>query len=578
LVTPQQRTSKPEHLQDCQLQSHLDAMYISDQAQRDLDVLEMPKAFAKRARAAQNESNREVANMKIATLITLLSLIMGISICHAKPSDPKVSDRPPLVADSGFAALGLHDCQTDLRYLNQVFGWQVAWPSQWASIVSAGTSDTTKALTRWSEAPAAIDTAIEILRRGIGHHETAPRSVALRVHQQASDLAAMLARDSSPYLFPAPNTEAARQWNTMIRQTMMPAARRFEAFLQNEYLPAARTAPGLSGIANGEACFTQAVTWWTTLTPSTEDIETAGRRLLDETRNALVASDSQGADFSDIMERLRVFQANNSTTPEELVAQSAAAIKRADTATLSRFSHKSGSPIEVVEMPAHVQDSFPAGRYVGAQGSEPAAYSINPSRPQERRLMAEVIAFHEAIPGHHLFFTYPRQSAGSDVNAGIVEGWAIYAEYLADEMGLFSSTLDRQGMIAKHLWAASRLLVEPGLHIHHWSRERAIQFMLDNTLLSRTEIEIEVDRYIAMPGQSLSYMLGANLIMEERERAHAALGKKFDIAAFHDVVLAPGGRPLPVVRADIRRWVSDQLSTSSNRGSQVSGQIVNLIR
>jgi uncharacterized protein (DUF885 family) len=485
--------------------------------------------------------------MKIPTLITLLSLIMSISICHAKPSTPNVSDQPPLVADSGFAALALHDCKTDLRYLNQVFGWQVAWPSKWASMVSAGAGDATTALARWRNAPAAIDAAIEILRQGIDHHETAPQPVVLRVHQQVSDLTALLAQDSSPYLFPTPTAAAARQWNTMIREAMTPAIRRFEAFLQNEYLPVARAAPGLSGIANGKTCFTQAVTWWTTLNPSTEDIETTGRRLLDETHNALMASDSQGADFSDIMERLRAFQAHNPTTSKELVALSAAAIKRADAATLSQFSHKSGGLIEVVEMPAHLQDSFPAGRYVGAQGNQPAAYSINPSRPQERRLMAEVIAFHEAIPGHHLFFTYPRQSAGSDVNAGIV-----------------SSTLDRQGMIAKHLWAASRLLVEPGLHIHHWSRERAIQFMLDNTLLSRTEIEIEVDRYIAMPGQSVSYMLGANLIMEERERAHAALGKKFDIAAFHDVVLAPGGRPLPVVREDIRHWVSGQLSTSSN--------------
>jgi len=510
--------------------------------------------------------------MKIPTLITLLSLIMSINICHAKPSTPNVPDQSPLVADSGFAALALHDCQTDLRYLNQVFGWQVAWPSQWAYVVSAGASDATTALTRWREAPAAIDSAIEILRRGIGHHETAPQPVVLRVYQQVSDLTAILAQDSSPYLFPSPNTEATRQWNRMIRESMTPAARRFEAFLQHEYLPAARTAPGLSGIANGEACFAQTVTWWTTLNSSTEDIETTGRRLLDEARSALVTSDSQGADFSDIMERLRAFQAHNSTTPKELIALSAAAIKRADAATLSRFAHKSGSPIGVVEMPAYVQDSFPAGRYVAVQGNEPATYSINPSRPQERRLMAEVIAFHEAIPGHHLFATYPRpESAGSDYNAGIVEGWAIYTEYLADEMGLYSSTLDRQGMIAKHLWAASRLLVEPGLHIHHWSRERAIQFMLDNTLLSRTEIEIEVDRYIAMPGQSLSYMLGANLIMEERERAHTALGKKFDIAAFHDVVLAPGGRPLPVMRADIRHWVSEQLSASSNSGSQVSG-------
>jgi uncharacterized protein (DUF885 family) len=407
--------------------------------------------------------------MKISTLIALSSLIMGISICHAKPSTTNLSNQPPLVADSGFAVPALHDCQTDLRYLNQVFGWQVAWPSQWTYIVSTGASDAATALTRWGEAPAAIDSAIEMLRRGIDHHETAPRPVVLRVSQQVSDLTAMLAQDSSPYLFPSPNNEATRQWNTMIRESMAPAVRRFEAFLRHEYLPAARTAPGLSGIANGEACFTQAVTWWTTLDSSTEDIEATGRRLLEETRTALIASDSKRTGFNDIMEGLRAFQAHNPTTSKELLALSAAAIKRADNATLSRFAHKAGSPIEVVEMPAHIQDSFPAGSYVGAQSNKPAAYRINPSRPQERRLMAEVIAVHEAIPGHHLFFTYPRQSAGSGGNAGIIEGWAIYAEYLADERGLFSSTLDRQGMIAKHLWAASRLLVEPGLHLHQWS-------------------------------------------------------------------------------------------------------------
>ena len=99
--------------------------------------------------------------------------------------------------------------------------------------------------------------------------------------------------------------------------------------------------------------------------------------------------------------------------------------------------------------------------------------------------MAEVIAFHEGIPGHHLFFAYPRERESSGYNSGILEGWAIYTEYLADEVGLYSSTLDRQGMMAKHLWAASRLVVEPGLHLDGWSRDQAIEFMLENTLLSR---------------------------------------------------------------------------------------------
>ena len=162
------------------------------------------------------------------------------------------------------------------------------------------------------------------------------------------------------------------------------------------------------------------------------------------------------------------------------------------------------------------------------------------------------VTFHEGIPGHHLWTTYPRNNPSTGYNSGILEGWALYSEYLADEMELYSSTYDRQGMITKHLWAASRLIVEPGLHIRGWSREDAIAFMLENTVMSRTEVEIEVDRYIAMPGQSLSYMLGADLILSERKRARVILGDAFDIAAFHDVILQSGVRPLPQVREDIR--------------------------
>jgi uncharacterized protein (DUF885 family) len=111
-------------------------------------------------------------------------------------------------------------------------------------------------------------------------------------------------------------------------------------------------------------------------------------------------------------------------------------------------------------------------------------------------------------------------------------------------------------MMAKHLWAASRLIVEPGLHLRGWSREKAIDFMLESTLLPRAEIEIEIDRYIAMPGHSLSYMLGADLILSERERARAELGPAFDIRAFHELVVGPGVRPLPQLRDEIRAWAA----------------------
>jgi uncharacterized protein (DUF885 family) len=145
---------------------------------------------------------------------------------------------------------------------------------------------------------------------------------------------------------------------------------------------------------------------------------------------------------------------------------------------------------------------------------------------------------------------YPYGSA----NSGYLEGWGIYAEYLADEMGLYGSNLDRSGMMAKHLWAASRLVMEVGLHVRGWSREKAVAFMREHTALSDADLEVEVDRSIAGPGQPSSYMLGYDRIIAARRHAEAALGGTFDLREFHDVVLRKGGRPLTEVHRDVVDW------------------------
>lgn len=170
------------------------------------------------------------------------------------------------------------------------------------------------------------------------------------------------------------------------------------------------------------------------------------------------------------------------------------------------------------------------------------------------------------IPGHHTSFAVPA-AAGSErgtFNAGFAEGWAVYAETLADEMGLYSSTLDRIGLIAKRLWTTSRLIVEPGIHLHGWSRERAIAFMREHTALPRAEIELEVDRYVALPGQSLAYMLGYLEFRRMRREAQVRMGESFDIRKFHDVVLRPGRRPLPEVSRDVEQWIQDTLAMNGS--------------
>lgn len=470
-----------------------------------------------------------------------------------------------LIADAGFAFPAVAQCESDLRYLNQVGGWQAAWPQQWQAIASADVADIERSIAHWSQVPRSLSRLKQQLQSSITRNEVAPRPVVLRVHQQVQDVALRLDTGHSPYLFENTESHGASQWNALINDTIAPAFRDFERFLRTEYLLQANSDTGLAATKDGQKCFVDATVWWTSLNLPPDQISHMGKRLLKENRQALALTGEGGESVDDALKRLRTAATNDSTSADDLITISELALKRAHEKTLLAFSYQASEPITVAPLPLYMQAAFPAGRYVASDGSTPARYIINPSRPDERRLMAQVIAFHEGIPGHHLYASYPREKPPTAYDSGLsglTEGWAIYSEYVADELGLYSTSLDVQGMIAKHLWAASRLVVEPGLHAFGWSREEAVSFMLRNTVLSRTEIEIEVDRYLAMPGQSLSYMFGADLLMSERERAQAVLGDAFDIKAFHDVVLIPGSRPLPVVSDDIRAWVDETLAAS----------------
>ena len=487
-------------------------------------------------------------------LLLWVALSLFLVCCAQQKKMPRV--------DSGFAYAPFKTCQTDLKYLNQVTGWQTNWPRQWQQVVLAEPADTAKAIEYWSAAPRQITQLIQQLRDGIQNQQTAPRVVVTRIQQQVKALQASLFSANSHYIFNGAVQGNALLWNRLLRENIAPALAEFEAFLTQEYLPNAQQLPGISYVPNGRACFFNAVRWWTSLDISQQSIEQLGWQYINQTRAALLTTGKQGESLQEIFEALKHSANREHTSAAELIRVSEQAIKRAQEKTLLMFSQASPQGIGVRELPLYMQASFPAGFYEGnPKPNALAHYVINPSRPSERRLMAEVIAFHEAIPGHHLWNTYPRHAKLEHYASGkwgLLEGWAIYAEYLADEMGLYSSDFDRQGMMAKHLWAASRLIVEPGLHLNGWSRKQAIDFMLDNTLLSRSEIELEVDRYIAMPGHSLTYILGANVILQERARAKQNLGADFVIKAFHDAVLAKGPRPLSRVKHDIRAWVNTQ--------------------
>lgn len=480
---------------------------------------------------------------------------------------PAAGQSPPLAAGGGgLAAAALGSCETDLRLLNQISGWAVRWPGEWRALAVGSPEERAAALTRWAPAAGLLDADVAALREGIAAGRTAPRAVVRRVLDQVDGILAA-AEAGSP---PAPGSAlspAARaadpafreRWTRLVRAELLPAIRRYRDFLAGTYLPAAREAPGLSAIPGGKRCWLDAVESWTTLRLSGPEIERRGRAYLAEVEAELDAT--APGDLETILDRLREGDfPDGFETREDVVERSRRAIERAVAAAPEWFATPGENRIEVVPIDASLEESFPAGFYQPPSGGgAPARYFVNTSHPASRRLMSEAIAFHETVPGHHTSFAVA-VAHGSDpragFNSGFAEGWALYAERLADEMGLYSTALDRQGLLAKHLWAASRLVFEPGIHLHGWSRRRAIDYLTAHSALSPREAAVEVDRVIALPGQSLSYVLGYLELRDMRRRAETALGDRFDVRAFHDVVLAGGIRPLADVRRDVEAWVA----------------------
>jgi uncharacterized protein (DUF885 family) len=249
---------------------------------------------------------------------------------------------------------------------------------------------------------------------------------------------------------------------------------------------------------------------------------------------------------------------------EEMVAYAKAALERARQALPGWFGRVPAAPVIVEPYPEFQEQSAPLGQAVPAaqDGSSPGKYLINTYRAeQQSRAGLEATAFHEAYPGHHTQFTIAQER--TDLHpisryfflSGFGEGWALYTERLADEMGLYSSNLDRLGMLSNEAWRAARLVVDSGMHGLGWSREQALDYLDAHTANARELNAAEIDRYIAVPGQATSYLLGALEIRRLRRQAEDALGDRFDIRAFHDRVLEDGAMPLTRLGAKVERWI-----------------------
>jgi uncharacterized protein (DUF885 family) len=349
-----------------------------------------------------------------------------------------------------------------------------------------------------------------------------------------------------------------------------PAFARLRGFLADHLRPRARpaTAPGLGHVPGGDAAYRDLVRIHTSLDVEPEALHRTGLdeiARIDRELAALAGRVLGTASLAEAIARLRADESLGFATRDEVFESAVTALARAQAATPAFFGRLPRAACEVVAMGPHEEEHGTIAYYRGPapDGSRPGEFYINLSAPRTRhRYEAEALAYHEAVPGHHLQIAIGQELDGIPEfrrhlgPTAFFEGWGLYTERLADEMGLYSGDLDRIGVLSFDAWRAARLVVDTGMHALGWSRDAAIAFMTDHTALAPNNIANEIDRYIVMPGQALAYKTGQLELLRLRAASRDRLGVAFDIRDFHDAVLGQGAIPLVTLREVVDAWAS----------------------
>jgi uncharacterized protein (DUF885 family) len=391
------------------------------------------------------------------------------------------------------------------------------------------------------------------------------------VRQLEGYLALPVTQDALLQPVPDADTEVREAATAHITGTIRPAMVRLADLLRRDLAPLARPDDrvGIREIPGGEAGYRAAVARHTTTALSPEEVHAVGLAELDELAGlwSRIGQEALGeSDFTVIAARMRDDPALRFRSREEIIAAVQGALDRAEAARGTYFEHYDITDCAIEEInPIDAENSAMAYyRPPAVDGSRPGAFCLGTTHPGERyRYEFEALAFHESVPGHHLQLAtaqtldIPRYRRHLDVElCAFNEGWGLYSERLADEIGLYSGETMRLGMLSFAALRACRLVVDTGMHHLGWPRQQAIDFMYDHTATTRAHVTSEVDRYIAWPGQALAYVSGKREIVRLRQRAEQALGPRFELRRFHHAVLRNGAIPLTVLDDEVERWTS----------------------
>ncbi|MFQ6112960.1 MAG: DUF885 family protein [bacterium] len=435
-------------------------------------------------------------------------------------------------------------------------------------------------LARLQAIPLLIDEQIALLKEGLKRGITPPKLVLEAVPAQIEKLVAMSIPEfplfepfkSFPRVFSETEQDNLKQrGQQVLEEEVVPAFGKFKRFFSGEYIPKATTEIAASRrYPKGDNFYRFRIRRFTTTDLTAKEIHEIGlkevARIRKRMHEIIQKTGFQGS-FEEFTQSLRTDARFYYTKPEQLLRGYRDICKRMDAALPRLFGKLPRAPYGVRPVPEYAAPQATTAYYnrPSADGTQPGWFYANTydlrSRPKYEM---ETLALHESVPGHHLQIALQQELENVPAFRTIarytafVEGWGLYAESLGKEVGFYQDPYSEFGFLSYEMWRALRLVVDTGIHAFGWSREQAIDYMLENSALTRTNVKNEVDRYIAWPGQALAYKIGQLKIRELRNRAEDALGEAFDIRAFHDLVLSAGAIPLDVLERRVSVWIEEK--------------------
>lgn len=443
----------------------------------------------------------------------------------------------------------------------------------------ATVADYRKFLGRMARLPTLIEQVIALMQEGVKTGNVPPRVLMERVRAQID---AQVVEDPtrSPFYRPfrrfadgipaADRAALLAEAQATIRDRIVPAYRKLRRYFIDEYLPRTRTSIAATDRADGKAYYDFLARFYTTTQLGADEIHAIGLKEVARLRAAMEkVKDEAGfaGTLADFFAYLRTDPKFFHKSPAGLLAAYRATAKRIDPELVKVFKTIPRLPYGVRAIPDNIAPDATTAYYQGgaADGTRPGYYYVNLYKPEARPVWEMVpLTLHEAVPGHHFQFARALEIPDAPMfmkTAYFVaysEGWALYAEQLGYEMGLYDDPYDRFGQLTYEMWRAVRLVVDTGMHTRGWSREKAIAYFKDNTAKTDQDVVNEIDRYIGTPAQALAYKIGQMKISELRARAQRELGPKFDLRDFNDAVMATGSIPLAALEARIDGWIAER--------------------